>query len=90
MPKRFSRITLEITDIRFERVQDISEEDVDAEGFGGDVPHLIMPDLFTEDDWKLDMVECFSVLWDSINGKKEGCSWADNPWVWVVEFEVIK
>jgi hypothetical protein len=31
----------------------------------------------------------FSVVWDSINGKRPGCSWEENPWVWVVEFKRI-
>lgn len=32
----------------------------------------------------------FSLLWDEINGKREGARWDDNPWVWVIKFEVLE
>jgi len=70
LPKRFSRITLEITNIRVERLNDISEEDAYAEG--------IQPQCRTPK-------EAFAVLWNQIYG-----SWEKNPWVWVVEFKVVK
>ena len=85
-----SRITLEITDIRVERLQDISEDDADAEGFGGDFPHRVFPDIFYRDMGHLSIPECFGILWDSINGKKPGCSWDENPWVWVIEFKRLE
>lgn len=70
MPKHASRITLEIIDIRVERLQDISESDCRAEGRGnGGKPY----------GW-------FKLLWDSINGKYPAKSWQANPWVWVIEF----
>lgn len=79
MPKWASRIHLEITDIRIERVQDISEQDAAAEGcptpVPGDGPKL--PNLW------------FRKLWDRINGKTEK-DWHSNPWVWVVEFKRIE
>jgi hypothetical protein len=75
MPRWASRITLEVTDIRVERVQDISAVDALAEGVGGDVDSSQV---------------LFASLWDRINGKprKDGVdiSWAANPFVWVVEF----
>lgn len=74
MPRWASRINLEITGIRVERLQEISEEDAEAEGSDtclGEVP------LFT-------YTEAYQVLWESING--EG-SWDANPFVWVVEFK---
>lgn len=74
MPRWASRITLEITGVRVERLQDISNEDALAEG---------TPDLRTiENNW--DMRRCFQSLWESINGAD---SWAANPWVWVIEFK---
>lgn len=71
-----SRITLEVTGVRVERVQEIavSPEDMLAEGVAAvteAAEHLAFE---------------YRELWDSINGKKPGRSWDDNPWVWVVEF----
>jgi hypothetical protein len=76
MPRWASRIDLEITDIRVERVQEISEEDAKAEG----VQVMGYGDYPSEFSGK----HLFESLWDSINGKKH--PWSDNPWVWVVEF----
>ena len=81
MPRWASRITLEITGISVERLQDITEEDAMKEG----IP------------MEIDCPECdtarkkFKNLWDSINGrgKKPGKAWNDNPWVWVIEFRRI-
>lgn len=75
MPKKASRLTLEITGVVCERLQDISEEDAQAEGI--DVPHIgcSVPS------------EKFAELWESINGDD---SWDKNPWVWVVKFKVHK
>lgn len=87
MPRWSSRITLEITDIRVERLQDISEDDADSECFGGDIPGNIFPDLFPGnfDAWgHLSIPECFGRVWDAINGQG---SWSANPWVWVLEFK---
>ena len=69
MPRWASRITLEITGVRAQRLQDISEEDADAEAFGGDFPHKVLPDLFSQDDGNLSIVQCFARLWDSIYSK---------------------
>ncbi len=68
-----SRITLEVTGVRVERLQDISEADAAAEG----IPHseVSPPDMDTF---------AFRHLWESINGPG---SWDANPWVWVVEFK---
>lgn len=79
MPRWASRITLEITDVRVERLQEITEEDAQKEGCDGWV--LEMGDDFG------DSVVPFMHLWDSINGKKY--PWASNPWVWVVSFKRI-
>lgn len=81
MPRWASRINLEITGIRVERVQDISEEDAEAEGVHGcDWGHGM--------DYGGKPCYCkpFEALWDSINAKR-GYSWDSNPWVWVVEFK---
>lgn len=76
MPRGASRITLEITYVRVERLQDISEADAIAEGCKAwkGVPG----------DGEMSAVEAFRRLWESINGAD---SWKANPWVWVVSFE---
>ena len=77
MPRWASRITLAVKDVRVERVQDISGPDCWSEGI-------------THDCEKYGSVtHTFAALWDSINLKR-GYGWSINPWVWVIEFEVIK
>jgi len=91
MPRWASRIMLIVTDVRVQRLQEISETDVDAEGFGGDFPHDAFPEIFSpETSGDMFMHECFEVIWDNINGKTEGKRWTDNPWVVAYTFEVIK
>ena len=77
MPRWASRITLEVTGVRVERLQDISEADAVAEGVKNSL-HLPGGRFATEN---------FAHLWWSING--DG-SWEANPWVWVVEFKRIE
>lgn len=77
-PRGLSRITLEVISVRVERLQAISNEDAKAEGvreYDGDEPG--------------DYRGGFRDLWQSINGKRPGCSWDDNPWVWAIEFKVV-
>lgn len=76
MPRWASRITLKITDMRVERLQDISHRDALAEGVDYDVSK---PDGSP--------LQRFQQLWESLNGPE---SWIDNPWVWVVEFKHIE
>jgi len=75
MPRWASRITLEITEVRVERLQEISREDVLAEG-------VSWQDYKQSYDW------AFKKLWDSLNAKR-GYGWDANPWVWVIGFKVI-
>jgi hypothetical protein len=77
MPRWASRITLEITSVRVERLDDISEADAIAEGVSNDMPIV----WESGDDTPRGL---FGELWESING--EG-SWDLNPWVWVIEFQ---
>lgn len=93
MPKIASRITLEITDIRVERLQDISEEDAKAEGVESPMPshewkELPCGNLFSDgfgNVWK-GYKHDFQKLWLKINGEE---SWNQNPWVWVIEFKKV-
>ncbi|MHC4121982.1 MAG: hypothetical protein ACYSSI_00280 [Planctomycetota bacterium] len=93
MPKWATRIWLEITNIRVERVQDISEEDAKAEGVEPekvrcrDLAGIVYGGNQWRDFWLYKAG--FKTLWDSLNAKR-GYSWESNPWVWVIEFKVIK
>lgn len=88
MLRAASRILLEITGVRVERLQDISDADARAEGIecmAGD-PECGYRNYLDQSgkDWTLSPRESFRSLWESINSP---ASWAKNPWVWVVEFE---
>lgn len=72
-----SRITLEITEIRVERLNEITEEDSVAEGVS--VKEVVAAK-------GLSARSAFKTLWESINGAG---SWDKNPWVWVIEFKRI-
>jgi hypothetical protein len=79
MPRAASRITLEITDVWVERLNDISEKDAMAEGLESFCPGLDYP--------RHELRTAFQNLWDSDNKKHP---WASNPWVWVLEFKLLK
>jgi hypothetical protein len=81
MPRWASRITLRITDIRVERLQDITEDDARAEGC--DPARWIDETDVGMEGYR----EGFARLWNKINGPG---AWDDNPWVWVVAFERVK
>ncbi len=83
MPRAASRITLEITGVRVERLQDISEDDALAEGCSSTA--IVHED--GEDYTGHYASEEYQVLWESINGPG---SWDANPWVWVVEFKRLE
>lgn len=84
MPRWASRLTLEVTQVRVERLQEISEEDVIAEG----CPGCLGPNPDFPDEWDPHPVEEFRDLWESINGKRAGATWADNPWIVALTFKV--
>jgi hypothetical protein len=83
MPRWASRITLEITEVRVERLQSIDTTDAFAEGVGDFFRGVYFPGYL---EWTAARAN-FRRHWDSINGKRPGCSWADNPWVWCVSFK---
>lgn len=100
MPRAVARLFLRVTNVRVERLQDISEEDIIAEGVepyrdfeccGRPCGHLVDgPECCGRPDEVVDFKRAWVELWDSINGKRDGASWDANPWVWVVEFERIE
>lgn len=78
MPRAYSRITLELTGVRVERAQDISEADAIAEGV----------DYIPEAPAAMNHRTAFAGLWNSINAAR-GYGWDVNPWVWVLEFQQV-
>ena len=76
MPRFASRILLEISGVRVEKLQDISPEDAEDEG--------VIP--MTGDNYLDNLLRGFRFTWESINGPE---SWEANPWVWVVEFKRV-
>lgn len=92
MPRWASRITLEITDVRVEHLQDISDQDALAEG-------IVTGRYGNDDNWREGFYlpnsnqpyqtakAAFCALWQSIYGVD---SFYENPWVWVIEFKKVK
>ncbi|SWO44298.1 ASCH domain-containing protein [Klebsiella pneumoniae] len=91
MPRWASRILLEITDMRVERLNAISEEDAEAEG-------IDMEALYDSQDCydciadhnmtgRPTVTGAFKYLWESIYGEE---GWKSNPWVWVIEFKRVE
>ena len=82
MPRAASRLTLDVTAIRVERLQAISGDDAKAEG----------APTFADDPLRgagnMAALSWFRSLWDDINGDR--ASWESNPWVWVVEFSRVE
>ncbi|UKY38181.1 hypothetical protein [Pantoea dispersa] len=94
MPRWASRITLEITGVRVEQLNDISEEDAAAEGVGSavwfagkGVPEEHWTSLGELGAQKAYHLNSFATLWESIYGAD---SWQGNPWVWVIEFKRVE
>ncbi len=90
IPRWASRIALEITEVRVQRVQEITPADAVNEGVecswsrGAFRAHSVAAA-------KVNPVDLFSELWDSINAKRDGgCyTWTKNPWVWAITFRVL-
>lgn len=87
MPKKAARIFLKVTDVRVERLQEITPKDAWEEGcrIGNSFPwEKHIPEL---------QQQCrdilFKSLWDGLNAKR-GYGWDANPWVWVIEFERVE
>ena len=88
MPRWASRILLEITDVRVERLNAISEEDARAEGIiDGGCLNCGEPEPCGCANPEPDATYAFAYLWQSIYGQE---SWNANPWVWVISFERIE
>lgn len=93
MPRWASRLTLELTEVRVERLNTITEADAIAEGMrqlrddsgtwaGREGPgRLVTP-------WPTAR-EAFADVWDTINGRRPGCAWANSPWCWCLSFRQL-
>lgn len=87
MPRWASRITLEITDVRVERLQNITEDDARAEGvINGGCLSCGEPELCGCDAPDPSAIEGFAHLWRDIYGDD---GWNSNPWVWVIAFRCV-
>lgn len=88
-PRWASRITLRITAVRAERLQDISETDAKAEGAsfhnGGGIGHSGWRHDYK--DVHADARSSYARFWKELNGAE---SWDANPWLWVISFERIR
>jgi len=83
MPHWASRITLEIDEVRVERLQDIDDDGAIAEGALSYSPS-------TKSDWSVGFgVACFRNLWDSTCAKR-GFGWEVNPFCWVIKFHILE
>jgi hypothetical protein len=83
LPRWASRLTLEITDVRVEWLQDISEEDAKAEGVERIVTRIVKPGSVPIEYMTLTHSDYFADLWDKINPKHP---WAANPLVLAISF----
>jgi len=94
MPRWASRITLEITGIRVERLQEITVEDAFAEGIMRNVDFYILSDNaptrieLGDERITYSPIKAFAHLWDSLNAKR-GYPWESNPWVWAISFKKL-
>lgn len=91
MPREAARLFLRVTDVRVERVREITAEDCIAEGIEIEFPQPKPPYLspaYAEKVLKPAFIGAYRVLWDSLNAKR-GHGWDTNPWVWVYSFEPV-
>lgn len=92
MPKSFARIWREIKDVRFERIQEITADEADAEGSECEMCRntgYTTLNEHSQDECHCDTVDIFKDLWDSINAKR-GYPFDLNPWVRVESFKEIE
>jgi hypothetical protein len=93
MPKEAARIFLRVTDVRAERLQDISENDCLREGIQQNTVRSLrgVPSfqIYGMSEWYTKAKYAFTDLWDRMNAKN-GYFWESNPWVWVYTFERVE
>lgn len=88
--RSWSRILLEIVDVRVERLHDISERDARAEGVRFDAAiDPLDADATRPVPLAESAIDHFRALWNLINGNRDGGSWDVNPWVWAITFRRV-
>ena len=96
MPRWASRISIDVSEVRLERLQEISDDDARSEGverdIGRDVPAAMGPtetwlNYVDPDNWCSSPQSSYRTLWESINGAG---SWATNDWVWAITFRRVQ
>ena len=99
MPRWASRISLEVTDVRVQRLQEITEAEIGTEGVrlddGGVAACAFERAEYYQSGGspiggRSPEVCGFAALWDSIYGRSAGGSWGENPWVWAVSFKRVQ
>ena len=85
MPRWASRLMLEITGVRVERLQEIDEAGANEEGYTG---ALYPCARCTPTHYEQDALRWFRHRWDTLNAER-GYGWDADPWVWVIEFKVV-
>lgn len=93
MPRWASRITLEITEVRVQRVQEISAKDAVSEGLDEISARTLRVQKFGLPSWedyeyRMSPIDAYEKLWDSLFSKK-GFGWDVNPWIWAIGFRKI-
>ena len=91
MPKEAARIFLKVTNVRCERLKEITKEYSLSEGIsesGREEEFIFYKNYEFPNEYHQDPINSFKSLWDSINAKKH--PWESNPWVWVYDFERIE
>jgi hypothetical protein len=87
MPRWASRITLEVTGVKVERLQDITEEDAIAEGVFTNAQAIEKLGLPADTRLNGSAVDKYRIVWESINNKTY--PWVNNPWVWCISFRKV-
>lgn len=94
MPRKLSRITLEVTDVDIKRLRDMTNDDAIAEGAYevsrvGDGPASATWTMGAGQEWRYESpLQAFEAIWNSIYARR-GLGWDVNPWVWVITFKRV-
>lgn len=86
MPKRAAQLWPRVVDVRAERLQEGQLGDIWLEGYAGPEP----PEQDLNWDTAVAAVDWWKASWDSLNARRPGCSWSDNPRVWVIGFAGVE